>query len=520
MAFDPAEQDRFQLPTRGQAGICGQAPEETALVDLGDSGLQHGGLLDAAPLEKQFPDMSARHLDASTFIRWFLFLTLGIAAIGLLAPPAALQGGAALVAFAFLAIALIRSAGIFELLNADLQHRAADGECQADCQSGVPMPRYAVLVALYKEAEVVGQLLDALDQLDYPKDRLQVSLIVEKDDAETRAALRACRLGAHMRVVVVPDGIPRTKPRALNYALASAVGDYVVVYDAEDLPEPGQLRCALKVLKEDRDATGCVQAHLDIYNSGRSFFTRQFTIEYCALFKAILPALERFGLPVPLGGTSNHFPRQVLERAGGWDAFNVTEDADLGIRLARLGYKVKVVQSTTWEEAPPTRGIWLGQRTRWLKGWVQTYLVHMRHPLSLWRDLGTFRFLGFQVLMGGMILSALVHPWFYVGLVYSLVMHGGVPFITQPQPDDWLLPLAVFNLLAGYISAMLLGALAVATGGRKAGRRLAWRALAMPVYWLLISFAGYRALWQLATTPFVWEKTPHAGAAKGDTGQV
>lgn len=482
MAFDSAEQDQPDYPA--------------ALT----------------PLDTHFPDMSARHLKASAFVRWFALLAFSIAVVGFIAPPAALQGGTALLAFAFLAIALIRSAGIFEVLNAVPRVPDCRAANPADFQSGEQLPRYAVLVALYREADVVGQLLEALNQLDYPKDRLQISLIVEEDDTETRAALGSLRLGAHMRVVVVPAGVPRTKPRALNYALASAVGDYVVVYDAEDLPEPDQLRHALRLIEEDREGTGCVQAHLDIYNPGRSFFTRQFTIEYCALFRAILPALERFGLPVPLGGTSNHFPRQLLERAGGWDAFNVTEDADLGIRLARLGYKVKVLQSTTWEEAPPTFGIWLGQRTRWLKGWMQTYLVHMRHPLSLWRDLGTFRFIGFQVLMGGMILSVLIHPWFYIGLGYTLVMDGGIEFAAPSRAKDWLLPLAVFNLLAGYLTAMVLGVLVVSGRHRPEGTGpLAWRTLAMPVYWLLISVAGYRALWQLATVPFVWEKTPHVG---------
>lgn len=241
-------------------------------------------------------------------------------------------------------------------------------------------------------------------------------------------------------------------------------------------------------------------------------FTRQFSIEYGALFRAILPVLERFGLPVPLGGTSNHFPRRVLDRAGGWDAFNVTEDADLGIRLARLGYRVRMLASTTWEEAPPTFRIWLHQRTRWLKGWMQTYLVHMRRPVSLWRELGAFRFLGFQILMGGMILSALVHPWFYIGLCYVIATEGGLPFADAVQASNWLLALAVFNLLAGYVSAMLLGALAVGCRHDRIDRvALAWSALAMPVYWLMISFAGYRALWQLATSPFVWEKTPHTG---------
>lgn len=202
-----------------------------------------------------------------------------------------------------------------------------------------------------------------------------------------------------------------------------------------------------------------------------------------------------------------HFPRRVLERAGGWDAFNVTEDADLGIRLARLGYEVRALHSTTWEEAPHTFGIWLGQRTRWLKGWMQTYLVHMRDPARLLQELGLYRFIGFQVLMGGMIMSALVHPWFYVALAFLLPEIGAWPGFSPSHGPQWLHGIALFNLLAGYLSAMGLGALA--TANRHPG--LGWLSLAMPFYWLLISAAAYRALWQLAARPFLWEKTPHRG---------
>ncbi len=336
-------------------------------------------------------------------------------------------------------------------------------------------------------------------------DKLEVLLIVESIDAETRAALRASRLEPHMRVLVVPDGEPRTKPRACQYALQFARGEYVVVYDAEDAPEPDQLRRALQALRAAPDRLGCLQAQLNIYNSGASWLTRQFTIEYTALFDCILPTLERLELPVPLGGTSNHFPRAVLLAVGGWDPYNVTEDADLGIRLARAGWQVGVLSSTTWEEAPPIFSVWRGQRTRWLKGWIQTYGVHMREPRRLWRELGARRFLGFQVLMGGLILSALVHPWFYALLALDLWQGRllGVPGSVFGQSLLWI---GIFNLIAGYVSAIGLGAVAAARRGRPG---LAAHAILMPVYWLAISFAAYRALAQLITAPYYWEKTEH-----------
>ncbi len=506
MSFDPIEQDRPATSLQDEALIAGSLQGSASLARSAFARTQ---------LETRFPDMSARNLKSSVLVRWCLLLAWSIVIVWIFAPPLVTQILAAIAAVAFFSITLLRCAGIFEALNPANSQAEDRGDAQLYAIDE-DLPRYAVLVALYQEAAVVGQVLEALYALDYPKDKLQISLIVEADDHETRTALARHRLAGHMRIVVVPEGIPRTKPRALNYALISAVGDYVVVYDAEDVPEPDQLRRALAALEADCDRTGCVQAQLGIYNPAGSFFTRQFTIEYGALFKAILPALERFGLPAPLGGTSNHFPRRVLERAGGWDAFNVTEDADLGIRLARLGYHVRMLSSTTWEEAPPSFNIWLGQRTRWLKGWMQTYLVHMRRPASLWHDLGSYRFLGFQILMGGMILSALIHPWFYVAVCYAIVMQGGLPFSDQMQANDWLLALAAFNLLAGYSSAMLLGALVAGGQPIRVGKMsLAWSALAMPVYWLMISFAGYRALWQLARSPFVWEKTPHVG--RGET---
>ena len=233
--------------------------------------------------------------------------------------------------------------------------------------------------------------------------------------------------------------------------------------------------------------------------------TRQFTIEYTALFDCLLPTLERFDLPVPLGGTSNHFPRAVLDAVGGWDPHNVTEDADLGIRLARAGWHVGMLSSTTWEEAPPTLRIWLGQRMRWLKGWMQTYLVHMRSPRRLWRELGPKRFLGLQVLMGGLILSSLVHPWFYALLALDL-WEGRLIGVPHTLAGESLLWLGVFNLVAGYVSAIALGSVAAARRGRLG---LAAHAALMPLYWLAISYAAYRALFQLVTAPYYWEKTEH-----------
>ena len=318
-------------------------------------------------LQSRNPELSA----AGGLWRWqrrVLVLSLALLGIGVaLAPETTLIGLLAIMAVPFLCVVALRSVALWQLAH------PLPKPSPPAAASSVPLPVYTVLVPLFREAGVVGDLLNSLRALDYPADRLEVMLIVEAVDGETRAALACTQLDAHMQVLVVPEGEPRTKPRATQYALQFARGEFVVVYDAEDPPEPDQLRRALAALRAGGERLGCLQAHLNIYNSDATWFTRQFTVEYTALFDCILPTLERLRLPVPLGGTSNHFPRAVLDAVGGWDPHNVTEDADLGIRLARAGWHVGVLHSTTWEEAPPTFRIWKGQRTRWLKGWMQPH---------------------------------------------------------------------------------------------------------------------------------------------------
>jgi cellulose synthase/poly-beta-1,6-N-acetylglucosamine synthase-like glycosyltransferase len=239
-------------------------------------------------------------------------------------------------------------------------------------------------------------------------------------------------------------------------------------------------------------------------------FTRQFAIEYSTLFDAILPALERLDFPIPLGGTSNHFRRSDLEAVGAWDPFNVTEDADLGIRLARAGFGTRVMPSTTWEEAPTTLAVWLPQRTRWLKGWMQTWLVHTRRPGALRATLGGMGALGVHAVMGGLVVSALVQPIFLALLAYQAA-HGALLATSDGVIETGLVWISWGNLFVGYLVSMTIGVVSVAQRGRF---WLAPSALFMPLYWLLISVAAYRALYQLARAPFLWEKTPHGAGRR------
>ena len=368
----------------------------------------------------------------------------------------------------------------------------------------VDLPVYSILVPLFREEDVLPDLIAAMIALQYPTAKLDVILILEESDTETQALASKLDLPGFIRVVVVPDGMPRTKPKALDYAMSFARGAFLVIYDAEDLPEPDQLHKALNVFATHPDID-CLQAQLSIHNRSESWLTRQFALEYTALFDALLPALERINVPLPLGGTSNHFRRQALLSSGLWDPFNVTEDADLGLRLTRQGYKTAVLNSTTWEEAPSELSNWIPQRTRWFKGWMQTYAIHMRNPARLAADLGVLPFLGFQCLMAGFLLCVLLHPWFYVMVVVELLSPS--PFQPGPTPtEQFFWRLALFNLVVGILTAIGTNILAV---WRRGWPGLIWNVLLTPFYWLLISYAAYRAVFQLIRAPYHWEKTRH-----------
>lgn len=367
------------------------------------------------------------------------------------------------------------------------------------------LPVYTILVPLYGEARIVPDLAAAISALNYPREKLDVKLILERDDANTIEAVSKISLDPCFEIVFAPELAPRTKPKALRAAMPFVRGEFVVIYDAEDRPEPDQLRDAIARFREGDDKLACVQAKLAVDNLYPSFLSDHFRAEYAGLFDVLLPALARLGLPIPLGGTSNHFRASILREIGAWDPHNVTEDADLGVRLARFGYSTGVVDSTTWEEAPARLGAWLPQRTRWMKGWLQTYIVHMRDPLLLWRQLGWRGFLCFQLLIGGSVLAALIHPVFAVLLLADSAW--GPLLALADTPTQWTHKALIFTtLMSGYIAS---GLLAFTGMKRRGSLASAWVLLLLPVYWLLLSAAAWRAVWKLSTAPHQWEKTAH-----------
>ncbi|MBS9719384.1 glycosyltransferase [Tianweitania sp. BSSL-BM11] len=365
------------------------------------------------------------------------------------------------------------------------------------------LPTYTIMIALYREAVVVPELLASLGRIVWPRAKLEIKLVCEADDAETLAALRAHTLRPWVEVIEVPAQGPRTKPKALTYALPLTSGALVAIYDAEDKPHPLQLLEAWQTFRDAPPELACLQAPLVMTNAGEGMIQRLFAFEYAALFRGLLPWLSSKGLVLPLGGTSNHFRRDALEAVGAWDPFNVTEDADLGLRLTRFGYRCGTITYPTFEEAPHRLGDWVPQRTRWFKGWLQTWLVHMRNPLQLRREIGTASFLIVQVLFAGMVISALAHPLMLVTLV-GIVLEMLDP--ATPQAHSALFAIDAVNIACGYAAFLVLGAATLV----KRERKSLWKTvLATPVYWMMISYAAWRAAWHLYSKPFHWEKTPH-----------
>jgi glycosyltransferase XagB len=365
------------------------------------------------------------------------------------------------------------------------------------------LPTVSILVPLFDEEDIAARLVTRLSRLDYPKELLDVILVVEEDDLTTRSALAKSQLPPWMRIVVAPHAALRTKPRALNFALDFARGSIVGVYDAEDAPEPGQLHSVVERFHQRGSELACVQGVLDYYNPRSNWLSRCFTIEYAAWFRIVLPGIERLGLPVPLGGTTLFFRRTVLEELGGWDAHNVTEDADLGIRLARHGYRTELLDSVTEEEANCRPLAWVRQRSRWLKGYAMTYAVHMRDPALLLRQLGWWRFLGIQVLFAGTLTQYLLAP---VMWSFWLVALGLWHPLTGAVPGAFFWTLGGLFFISEAVN-LTVGWLAVSD--RKHHRFLRPWVPTLHLYFPLGALAAYKGAWELLTNPYYWDKTAH-----------
>jgi glycosyltransferase XagB len=452
-------------------------------------------------LEWMAPELSARSTLSSGQRRVLIGIAF-LAGIGLLVYPMQV-----LVSVNALAVILYSAAFAYSLLwfRCSLQDpqllRVTDAEARSIPDHA--LPTYTVLVAAYNESEVIGETIRALEGLDYPVDRLDVKVLLEADDLETIEAARRAAPAPHIQLIQIPPCEPRTKPKACNYGLCTATGDLVTIYDAEDRPEPLQLRRAAVAFSRLEDDVACLQAKLHYYNSNQNLITRLFAAEYVTWFSFMLPALLRMKAPIPLGGTSMHLRREILTRVGAWDAHNVTEDADLGVRLHRFGYRTLVLDSVTLEEANSDFINWVKQRSRWHKGYMQTWLVHMRHPIRLHQDLGLAGFWGFQLTLGVTPLLALLNPFFWS--VAALWFIAKPPLIAELLP-----PVIYYPAMLCLILGNFLGLYRTLLGLRAEKQTyLFLSAFAQPLYWVMMAIAAIRAFLQLTVDPSFWEKTVH-----------
>jgi cellulose synthase/poly-beta-1,6-N-acetylglucosamine synthase-like glycosyltransferase len=363
------------------------------------------------------------------------------------------------------------------------------------------VPIYTILLPVFHEASMLPQLVDGILALDYPEDRLDVKLLLEEEDTETREAAAAMELPACVDVLVVPDVGPTGKPRACNHVLAHARGEFLVIYDAEDRPEADQLRKSVLAFGRAAPDVVCLQAQLNYFNRSYNLLTRWFTAEYSVWFDQLLPGLQAMDVVIPLGGTSNHFVTDRLREIGGWNRFNVTEDADLGLRIYLRGWKTAILETTTYEEATSRYRNWIRQRSRWVKGYMQTYLFHMRQPVRLAREMGAKSFTAFQLFFGAGTLCLLLNPVFWLLAVLWFAAKLHLIQAIFPWPVLYLGTVGLFVGNAACVLSVVSGCYA-----RRNYEDVKY-ALLVPVYWILMSVGAWKALVQLFTKPHYWEKT-------------
>lgn len=375
-----------------------------------------------------------------------------------------------------------------------------------DIENNNEWPTYTVLCPLYKEAQVLEQFVKAMSELEYPKEKLQIILLLEEDDVSTIEHAQKLNLPAEFEISILPHSYPKTKPKALNYGLLKAKGEFVVIYDAEDIPDKDQLKKAVIGFKMSDPKTVCIQAKLNFYNPRQNILTKLFAAEYALWFDLVLTGLQSIGAPIPLGGTSNHFRKDKISELKGWDPFNVTEDCDLGMRLVKKGYKTAILDSNTMEEANSRPLNWYKQRTRWIKGYIQTYLVHMRKPSEFITDLKNPNIITFQLVVGGKILSMFVNPLMWILTISYFVFRSTIGSTIESFFPTNIFYLSIFSLIFGnflYMYYYMIGCV------KRNFDDIMKYSIFIPIYWLGMSIAAFGAVWSFIFTPHYWAKTKH-----------
>lgn len=447
--------------------------------------------------ETQVPEHeSCRSWDSARLRRHALFAAILMGGLAWAAPALVILAVTGWALLTLMVTAGLKAAAVFT------HFRAPAPKATEPLVAIARLPVVSVIIPMFRENDIAERLVRRIGRLQYPRELLDVLLVVEEEDAVTQATLADARLPRWMRLVVVPKGPLKTKPRALNFALNFCRGSIIGIYDAEDAPDPAQLHRVVRRFHDRGPEVACLQGALDFYNTSTNWLSRCFTIEYAGWFRLVLPGLQRLGLAIPLGGTTLFFRREAIEKLGGWDAHNVTEDADLGMRLARHGYRAELVETVTEEEANCRAWPWVKQRSRWLKGYAMTYAVHMRDPRLLWRQMGPWRFFGFQALFIGTLSQFLLAPvmWSF----WLLTLGYGHP-VAGLMPG-W----ALFTLALIFAAAEAANIVVGLLGAKLAGKRYLWPWVpTLMIYYPLGALAAYKAFYELLTQPFYWDKTAH-----------
>ncbi|OZF37736.1 N-acetylglucosaminyltransferase [Rhodococcus sp. 14-2483-1-1] len=470
----------------------GTETEEFRAIALDDA---INGLADRNPLASA----------AIAFVPWQKYTAIAAAvlllACGVIAPVGTLLAVTVVCTIGYLLAMIDRLLLFSRGLDASAIVTVTDTEARA-----VPddrLPYYTILVPAYDEPEVVGDLIAAMTGLDYPAEKLQVLLLLEEDDEVTIEAAARSGVSDLVDVVLVPAGDPRTKPKACNYGLHFATGTIVTIFDAEDLPEKLQLRRVVAAFERLPDTVACVQAKLAFHNGSQNLLTGWFTADYALWFGYLLPGLMASTSPIPLGGTSNHLRRDVIDEVGAWDGFNVTEDADLGVRIAASGYSTAVLDSTTLEEANSDPINWVRQRSRWYKGYLQTWLVHMRRPVETVRALGPVGTYRFTLLLAGTPITACINMAFWFTTAAWIL---GQPALVAELFPPYIYYFSLLSLVVGNIATVYMYLIA---SRESDNAYLLVPSLTMPLYWVMMSVASIKGCWQLVRNPSYWEKTFH-----------
>jgi cellulose synthase/poly-beta-1,6-N-acetylglucosamine synthase-like glycosyltransferase len=368
------------------------------------------------------------------------------------------------------------------------------------------LPKYAIFLPCRNEKiGVIKKLIENIDNINYPKDKLDVMLLIDQDDDYLEEALNL-ELPNHFRIISASVGFPFTKPKVTNLGLALTDAKYGVIYDSEDRPDRNQLMDVVSEFNQDSDLV-CVQCRLHYTNKKNNLLTRFFNLEYLNWFGLTIHGLSKAQLSdypvIPLGGTSNHYDLEVLKSMGGHDAYNITEDAALGVHFALENKKIKTINSVTEELAVDELWTWIKQRTRWNLGHLITYVVFSRNFNENFKKLGAVRYLNLVLVLLGNFIVPFITPLLFTIFILDFFGYGaGETFIKN---------LPYITLIGNYLLIVISHALASIMLQR--GKNLIL-CLLQPFYYLLHSVASWRALYKFFTAPTVWEKTNHKESAE------